>query len=233
MSSPIRSLQAYVITPPPVESRVRQVNAYAITGQPVISELRKISGVVLYEDAPIAVVRTIYGLALIADVSKTYLKMKGAVALLTAINKEHGKTLTAVQVSFADPAPSDDPSFNTTVAMLPAPDWLYSGQMVFRYERYALEELFRNESLTLPVGNQTTVHERLAGVNSAFGCNLEPRDVVDGPVAANATGFTLTVASTSYLFLPGTSIRLGAPPPVTDLAQLSPNTDLAGFDAEG
>lgn len=229
MTTSIKTLAAYAITPPLANTSVRTVAAYAIVAEASTAHVRKIAGLALLDPAAKADVRKISGVALIADIPRDYLKMKGATALLTAINKEHSKTYTTAQVSFNNPSSIVDMTYNTSVPMIPAPDWLYSGQMVFRYNRYDLAELL-GYGKPLPAGNQTTIHARLPAINAQFLCNLEPRDVVDGPVSATATGLTLKIAATSYLFNPGSEVRLGTS---NNMADLATTTDLAGFDAEG
>lgn len=230
MTTSIKTLAAYAITPPAVQSSVKTLNAYVISAESPTAQVRTVSGLALIEPTAKLDVRKIYGLALIADIPREYLKMKGATALLTAINKEHSKSLTTAQVSFLDPsAIVGDITFNASVPMIPAADWLYSGQMVFRYNRYDLVELL-GTGKPLPTGNQTTIHERLPAINAQFLCNLEPRDVVDGPVSSSATGLTLKIAATSYLFVPGSQVRLGTS---DNLSVLAPVKDLVGFDPEG
>jgi hypothetical protein len=161
--------------------------------------------------------------------------MKGDVALLTAVNKEYVKELTVDQVFFENPrALADDARYNSKVSMKPKPGFPYSGSMEFRYNRWPIVDAFQGlDTTTLPAGNQTTVHARLAAINAAFGRNFATYDVVNSPVAANATAITLTVASTSFLFLPGTSITIGGDLPANDLSINAPVTDLGGFDVEG
>lgn len=229
----LRNAQLYAAQTTPVVANVRNMPIYAAVQSPPVLEVRSTPAYLLYTANPEVTVRNVTAYALYAPVAVSYLKMKGSVALLTAINKEHGKSITAAQVTFGNPTPLANNQFNTTVAMTAAEDWKYSGDMVFRYDRYPLEYLFIGQQLNLPAGNQTTIHARLPGINAAFGCNLETRDVVNGPVAANATGFVLTVANTSHLFLPGTTVTLGTSLPANDLSIKAPVTDLGGFDSEG
>jgi hypothetical protein len=211
----LRNTPIYVAVQPPAKADVRKVSGYALVTPPVQALVRKISGYALLSPVPI-----------------TYLRMKGATALLTAINKEHNKTLTTAQVSFGDPSAAVSEKYNAQVAMIPNPTWDYGGQMVFRYTRYPLGNAFDSANPAMPAGSQTTVHGRLAAINATYNLNLETRDIVDGPVSASATGFVLTAASTSYLFVPGSKVTVGDPNS-NNLATLITTSALNSFQAEG
>jgi len=214
----LRNAPMYVAVQSPPVVEFRSVRAYALTQPANTTQLRNVRMYALVQMAPL-----------------TYLAKAGAVALLEAINKEHSKTLTAEQVYFENPQPlAGDDHFNSQITMKPHAVFPYSGQMVFRYNRFVIADFFAGkDTSTLPAGSQTTIHGRLAAINSTFGCSLSTTDVVNAPVAANTTGLTLTIATTSILFVPGSKMFIGQSLPADDLSVKAPVTDLGGFDAEG
>ena len=211
----LRSAPMYVAVQSPPDLDVRNVRAYALAVPDVDITVRKLSAYALVQPSPV-----------------TYLALRGDVALLQAVNKEHGKTLTDAQVYFENARVlANDGRYNSQVTMKPKEGFLYSGSMTFRYNRFPLNDFFAaQDTSVLPAGNQTTIHARLPAINAAFGCNLATTDVVDGPVAADAQAITLTVASGSFLFSPGSQSTIGSAPSAPDLAQLAPVTNLDGFD---
>lgn len=229
----LRNAQIYAAQTVPGQMTLRNAQIYAAVVSPPTLEVRNATAYALASQPPAATLRNVTAYALYTPSSLAYLRMKGATALLTAINKEHSKTITTDQVSFGDPEVLTGNQYNTRVAMIAKPTYSYSGQMLFRYDRFKIADLFVDQQLDLPAGNQTTIHARLPAVNAAFNCNLEARDIVDGPVAANATSITLTVAATSHLFLPGTQITFAVAVPSNDLSALASQTALDGFDVEG
>lgn len=212
----LRAAPVYVAIQSPPNLDVRNVRAYALAVPDVDITVRKLSAYALVQPSPV-----------------TYLALRGDVALLQAVNKEHGKTLTDAQVFFENARVlANDGRYNSQVTMKPKEGFLYSGSMTFRYNRFPIDDFFASQDTSTLPGNQTTIHARLAAINAAFGCNLIAADVVDGPVAADATSLTLTVASGSFLFAPGSQSTIGTAPSAPDLATMAPVTDLGGFDPE-
>jgi hypothetical protein len=231
----LRNAPLYVGALNPGQLKLRNAPVYvAIQSMPTI-DIRNVRAFALTQPAVDVTLRKVRAYALVHPSPVTYLSMKADVALLTAVNKEHGKNFTESQVFFENPrALAGDARYNSKVSMKPQPTYPYSGSMEFRYNRWPIADAFQGlDTSTLPAGNQTTVHARLAAINAAFGRNFATYDVVNSPVAANATAVTLTVASTSFLFTPGTSITIGSSLPANDLSIKAPVTDLGGFDAEG
>lgn len=190
---------------------IRNLRALIVTRPEPVIELRKISAYLMVRPAPVA-----------------YLKQPGQIALLSAINKQYVKTLTTNEVSFNDPVGISDPTFNCKVTMVAKDASNFSGDMTFRYNRFRLDEMIGSDTIDNPAGTQTTIHGRLTAINAANNCNLEARDVVNGTVASNTTGFMLTIASTSHLFTPGSQVTVGSPPAGNNLSTIAVDT-LSGF----
>lgn len=188
----LRTAPMYALVSPPIEAQVRSLRFYALIQPPPQVNVRSVRTYAVVRRPPYAA-----------------LKMEGAAGLLAQINKEHNKTLTLDQVDMSPPSAgvvNDD--YNSKVTLTAKASWTYYGDMTIRYDRHDIANAIYPNPAGLPPDTATTIHGRLAKLNTKFGTNLQPRDVVDGPVAANATTYKLVAASTSYLFLPGSELVL-------------------------
>lgn len=206
----LRVAPTYALVETKVELQLRAAPTYALIADPDRADIRSVRLYAALKTPEVSDVRSVRMYAIVKASPIEKLRLDGATTLLAAINTEHSKTLTFDQISFNDPVNIVDLNYNSKVTLVAAHDFMYSGTMDMRYNRFDLIDLFQGLSLTLPTDTVTTIHGRLAKINTTFDCNLKPRDVVDGPVAANATSLTLTVASGSFLFIPGTKVTLTA-----------------------
>lgn len=188
----LRTAPIYALVSTPIEGQVRSLRFYALIQPPAQVNLRSVRNFAVVRKPPYAA-----------------LKMEGITAILTQINREHGKTLTVDQVSVSNPSAGavDDP-YNSKVTLTASASSPYFGDMTIRYDRHDISNVIYPSGPSMPVDDTTTIHARLAKLNAKYGTNLLPRDVVDGPVAANATSYKLVAASTSYLFNPGSELTL-------------------------
>lgn len=86
----------------------------------------------------------------------------------------------------------------------------FSGSTVLRYSRADIARHFINDThLGITVDSNTTIYTLLPLLNIAHNVLMTTDDINDGPVLAGATGITLTAKTTSFLYLPGTTVRLG------------------------
>lgn len=188
----LRTAPMYMLVSPPIEAQVRSLRFYALIQPP-----------------PQVNVRSVRTYAVVRKPPYASLKMEGAAAILAQINKEHSKALTLDQVSLGNPsAGGATDEYNSKVTLTAKASWLYYGDMTIRYDRFPLELAVGGPAVPGPGDTATTIHGRLARINQIYGCNLKPRDIVDGPVAADATSYKLVAASTSYLFTPGTEVLM-------------------------
>lgn len=106
-----------------------------------------------------------------------------------------------------------DANYNTRVLVAPTAPAKLSGQMYFRYNRVTLDKIQMTAN-QFDIGTATSVSALLPTLNAASGMSLTMDDLVEATIPATATSFTLTAASTSRLFIPGSTFKVGlfAPP---------------------
>jgi hypothetical protein len=157
--------------------------------------LRKVGGYIAIQ--PAAALPNIFGLL-------------GPAALLAAINKTFALTFVASDLTFGTPSAVTGRTKNSQVAITATATNNYQGSQTLVYDRYDISTvLAAKDTSVLPSSTATTISARLPGINTQYGLNLVAGDIVDGTVAANATGLTLTIASGSYLYSPATTVRIG------------------------
>lgn len=134
----------------------------------------------------------------------------GKTALLGFISINSAITWTSDNSVLGPPiADSSVGSVNTRVQLTAMHSSGYSGSTTIRYGRHELAAAFSSKTVTaLSPKADTTVYGLLNEINSAFGYQLTTSDLVDGPVLAGATSLTLTTATGSYMFLPGTQAEV-------------------------
>jgi hypothetical protein len=82
-------------------------------------------------------------------------------------------------------------------------------QAPFGADGVAIASVFNSTALSVIAPNTaTTILAQLNTLAVASGVNLVPEDLVDGPIAANATTVTLTAAATSMTYTPGSTVTL-------------------------
>lgn len=227
MTVQIRDLAVYAIAIPYKKSKIRDVAVYGIVPQPAMVDVRQVHGYAMVEDPALVNVRTLFGYAMVAPFVTKYFGFKGVEALLKAINLEHGTAILPDQITFGDPSVETE-FFDTGVVVTPVTTWLYSGTQKFLYNRFALPEAFAGKPMTKPAGAFTTTHAWLPTINTTFGLQLEPRDIVLRNIPANQAYLVLEVAATSYLYRPGSKVTLGDP--ANDLGNMITVSDLNGFE---
>ncbi|MNZ78399.1 hypothetical protein D3C78_969680 [compost metagenome] len=225
----VRSSPTYVLLEAEKLSKVRSAEAYALVQESPGTSLRKVQGFTLESPIPDAKIRRIVGFSL-ESVTPTSLfsNLNGLETLRAAIKKEMGVTVTDALATFGDPQPAID-SYNTRVVLTAVSTSEYSGTMGIRYNRFPLEEAFKGKNTSQVIGAATSIHGRLAAINAFFGLKLEPRDVVDKALLPDTPGFTLRVASTSYLYVPNSTMVIGVING-NDLAIEIDNSQMNGFE---
>ncbi len=104
----------------------------------------------------------------------------------------------------------------------------YRGSMPLYYNRAPIAAAVASPTTTPNITSATTVHAAIAAINTRYGTNFTTDDVVNGPIAANASTVNLKAAATSYAYSPGSIVYLGAQPVV--LATAVAATQMRGFD---
>lgn len=153
----------------------------------------------------------------------------GIGAIYALINSESSVVWSASNSTLG--SPSTDTSIantNTSIQLTALPVSGFAGTYALHYNRTSLGAQFSSTQWLLgTISAATTIHALIPQINAAYGVYLDPTDIVDGSVAANATQILLQTASTSYVYAPGQSVYLQN---TVALATATPNTLLPGFD---
>jgi hypothetical protein len=153
---------------------------------------------------------------------------KGSAAMLALINANVITPFTAANLTIGQPQASTQNNCNTVVQITAQPASGYSGSMNLYYNRRNIQDAVTSTSWLLgTISAATTVQALLSQINTAYGTNFDPTDVVNGTVNAGATSIMLVAASTSYVFVPGTVVYLTNS---VSLQLATPSTVLPGFN---
>lgn len=152
----------------------------------------------------------------------------GANILRTAINNESFVKFDTSTLAISAPtALASGKNYNTSIVLTPIGLAPYSGSHTFRYRRTDMLRYFADVSWKLNITAATTLYAQIAAINTAYGCNFVQGDLVDQAIPAGRTYLVIVAAATSYLFLPGSILNLGAIPPQLQTAFTSDS--LSGF----
>lgn len=213
----LRNITGYALAPelPPVKGMsLRKVSGYAMSKTPAQLNVR---GTYVYG---------FYTPAKVILRNKT-----NKLLLLDLINMETIEAFTLSRITMG-PAVVNSVPFekNTSIELTALPLSGFRDKVTLKYNRYPFDQYFPDATWKLNVTVATTLHTLIPAINTAYGYNLVTDDVVDQPIKANATTFEMTAAGTSYMFLPGTKVRLGVflGTPLNEVVTV---TDLLGFDA--
>lgn len=195
--------------------------------------VRKISGYALTKVIPQVNIRNLAAYGIHTKTRVTNFKDKtSAEILLDLINEESIDTYTFANIILGVPevrTPTGIPK-NTRIVVTAVEGQSYNGSVTLRYNRINLARPFADPgSMGFSVGSNTTVHALLATINTAHNLKLSTTDVIDSAVKAGDTGVTLTASTLSYLYIPGSTVRLGIAPPPT-IASVITTKALPGFD---
>lgn len=154
----------------------------------------------------------------------------GVAAFLALLNNSTSKvTFTTSNLTVGQPQATSLNNVNTVVKITALPASGFSGSMNIYYNRRKITDAVSSNSWLLgTIASNTTILALLSQINTAYGTNFDPTDIVDGPVQAGATSIKLTVANTSYVYIPGASVYLMNQTP---LGTATPVTSLGGFDS--
>lgn len=191
---------------------VRKLTGYvAVVAVERTLKLRKITGYAATAIASSASVREINGLALVKPVFYPPFHQPSLKGLLDTINHQHGTRFVEGDLQFGPPSVlSQDFYFNSKLTVVASDFSGFSGEILFRYNRAAISKAFFRKDMTALKTFGSSVVASLPAINAKYALNLQASDVVDGPVTAGATTLKLTMAATSYYYLPGSTVTLGA-----------------------
>lgn len=227
-----RTLQAVLITKdqPAITNRVAQ--GVVIYQDPPTAQIRNVRGYALTSPPSQAQLRNVRGYALTAATKPPPTAQTGVNAMLWLLNQNINiaTPFTLSQLTIGTPSSYSDPTGrnNAQVSVTAKSGSGYQGTMTAYYNRRTLDSVFNSTAWLLgTISSATTIRALIPQINTAYGVGLDPTDVVDGPVNAGATSLTLTIASGSYMFKPGSALML----PSVSLSGVTPVTLLSGFDS--
>jgi hypothetical protein len=191
-----RAMPAVTWTKLSSSGSLRQVSAFAMQKSSTQGQLRQVSAFVMQK-------------------KQFQIKTGGLAGLWALIQADAKQTISQSQLSVSAPvADSSQINCNTYVTVAPIGTLLqqYSGTYKLYYNRTDIANAFlggTNNTWKLgTISSATTIRALIPQINTQYGLTLDPTDVVDGPVAANATKLQLVVDPNSYVFAPGTNVYL-------------------------
>lgn len=202
----------------------RRVTATAVV-QDAGMTLRGIQGYVFESPLPGMTVRGVQGYAFETPVPAVPVSTTGDLALYKLINNNsYFQNWSASNSTLGTPAADNSqPNCNTKISLTAKTASGYSGSLNLFYNRRPLGDVITGSVSLGTISSATTILALLPTINSKYGINLTSQDLVDGPVPAGSSTITLTAASGSWLFQPGSQGYAGQNIPLTTA---TPNTNL-------
>lgn len=185
----VASLQAYALATPPAPVRLRDIRGYSMVSLPLNLQLRSIGGYIMTPFLALPLGQT------------------AATALMAMILKLSKTVRPASHFNLGQPETGDVEGYSTKVKLTPAASALLSGEMYFHYNRVHMNRLPDLSSIV--IGSAANTHALIPQINTLTGMQLTTSDIVNDVIPAGYTEVTLTAASTSYLFTPGTQCQIG------------------------
>lgn len=231
MSTTFRKTAAIVWTQDPSPLAIRKASALAFASDVGLT-LRNIQGYAFETVPPGMILRNVHGYAFERAPLPLPLNVTGDLALYQLINDNVkpgiGVTWSASNSTLGTPATdSTYGTTNTRISITAGSNSGYGGSVNLFYTRRPITDAITGSVSLGTIASDTTVVAMLPTINSKYGLNLTAQDVVDGVVKAGATFVTITIASGSWVFLPGSVVAAGQ---VQSLATATPVVDLLGFD---
>lgn len=188
----IASVQGYALANPPAQIQLRDIRGYSMVTMPAAIQLRGIGGYVMvpFRTLPTGQTAAAALMALILTLSKT-------------VRPASHFNLAAVEVSTLT-------GYDSKVNVTPTASALLSGSMYFYYNRVNMVRMPDLSSIV--IGSAANVWALIPQINTLTGMQLTTNDLVNDIIPAGYPEITLTAASTSYLFTPGSQCQIGNTP---------------------
>jgi hypothetical protein len=228
MTTTFRKTSAIVWTkdPSPISTRAASAVAFASDLNLMV---RNVQGYAFESPQANVALRNIQGYAFESVKQSLNLSVTGNQALYALINNNSlYQSWSASNSTLGAPVVDNSvTNCNTRVNLAAKTASGYSGNINLYYNRRPISDAI-NTSVSLgTIASNTDVWTLLPTINSKYGTNLTTSDVLNASVSAGATTVMLTVASGSYMFVPGSVVAAGL---VKDLASVTPSNLLFGFD---
>lgn len=225
----IRLVSPVVWSGTPNVPAVRNVNPVLWIRPYSLGRVRQVTGHLWIPEPAVGAVRQIVGHAWVRDRPLPAKVGPSAIWDLLSSASVSGTALSSTQLTLGTVSvDSTKVGFNTRLTLTAKSGSGYAGSGSVRYSRRDINDAFASTVWALgTIASNTTISALLSSINSTYGTFLDPTDIVDGTVLAGASALRLTIASTSYVFIPGTYVDIATP-----LGTAVPATNLMGFDSK-
>jgi hypothetical protein len=165
------------------------------------------------------------------------LTQSGLTLILQLVNDLNSDTLTkgpltSGNVTLGNPSGSPDGSSKNTQITLDSVDGgPYYGTQTVIYDRLDIGGMFTGWGINPSIGGNSYINasDTLASINSAYNLNLQPGDIIDGPLNIGSYPATASLEiSPNSLVYTGT-LSLSLPGSTTELSSIVTNDVLTGF----
>lgn len=214
MTTDIASIQGYALTYPTPTFDVTDIHGYALTIPPAPVALKSVLGYAMGVPATSLAMRSLPGYAMVAY-NKLPVGVTAASALMSMILAKAKNSRTANQFTLDPVEVGTGEGFDSKVKLTALPVSLLQGNMYWHYNRIPLARI--GDLSGVVIGGALTVNELLTKLSTAAGFTFVAGDFVNDAIPAGAVEITLTAASTSYIWQPGTQVQLGNTPLLSSL----------------
>jgi hypothetical protein len=150
-------------------------------------------------------------------------------AAIMATASTAGKAILATDFTMEDPVAITGVK-NTSVKINTANIDAVTGSQTLRYNRKSLTSAAYLFTTAIEVGTTaTSVLAVLSQINALTGVVFEARDFEDTAIGVGATQVALKAATTSYIFIPGTTLVIQTHATFPSLSDLITQPHLSGF----
>lgn len=214
MTVKIANVQGYALTHANVAAKVSNVQGYALATPPAPLQLRDVRGYAMGV-LPLSIgLRSLNGYAMVpfADLPKG---TNGQTSLMNLILQKSKSVRPASQFSLGAPEVSTEPGYDSKALLTALPAAQLSGSMYWYYNRVRMSRLTNLSGIV--IGAAANTHALISAINTATGMVLTTADIVNDTIPAGSVEVTLTAATTSYFFVPGSTVQLGNTPTLASL----------------
>lgn len=198
-----------ILSPGSVPVNIANIQGYALASAPAPIQLRDIKGYVMVTPPAPVQLRSILGYAMVPFLNLPT-GQTPAQALLAMILKLSRTVRPATHFTLGVPEAGTESGYDTKVKVNPTAAALLSGEMYFHYNRVYMNRMASLSSIV--IGSAANTHALIPQINTLTGMQLTTSDIVNDVIPAGSPEVTLTAASTSYLFVPGTQVQIGNTP---------------------
>lgn len=207
----VTNIQGYALTDPVDQAEVTNVQGYALLKMPSQLSLRSLGGYAMASKPSQLGLRVVGGYVMAGVPTPLPAGVTGQQAVLNMIAAKAKTSRPASDFTIDHANILDgDQFFNSTVKAYASAQSGLAGSMTFRYNRVPLSRMGLL-STGFEIGAATTIYGLLSTISAAAGITLTTDDVEDGPILSMDETVTLRAKSTSWWFLPDSTLVIGKP----------------------